>query len=199
MRVIEPAEGVRQRMDRTEPALESGGAHGRGDEHVAARIEIAPLLHRLRQVLLDQPHAFERHALRQRMIERRAVGLEAVGERIHAGRRGQLRRQPDGELGIEDRHLRHDRRMEDDLLLVRLGMRDDAGAADFRSRARRRRHGDDGRDHAGIGARPPVVDVFEIEDRNRLAVHQRDQLADIEAGTAAERDDAVVMAALERL
>ena len=55
-----------------------------------------------------------------------------------------------------------------------------------------------GRNLRGIGARPPVADIFQIEDRNRLAVHQRDELADIEARAAAEGDDAVMLAGLDR-
>ena len=44
-----------------------------------------------------------------------AIGLEAMGERVHAGRHREERRQTDGKLRIFDRHLRHHGGMEDDL------------------------------------------------------------------------------------
>ena len=46
----------------------------------------------------------------------------------------------------------------------------------------------------GIGARPPVADVLEIPQRARLARHERDDLAGIQARAAAEGDDAIVRA-----
>ena len=36
------------------------------------------------------------------MIARRAIGFEAMRQRIHAGRSRQLRRQSDGKLRIKD-------------------------------------------------------------------------------------------------
>ena len=120
-------------------------------------------------------------------------------QRIHSGGRRELRRQADGQLRIEDRHLRHDRRMKDDLLLVGDRMRDDAGAAHFRTGASRRRHGDDGRNHTGVGSRPPVADILEIENRDCLPMHQRDHLGGIEPRAATECDDAIVLAGPEGL
>ena len=46
-----------------------------------------------RQLFLDQPHALDRDAVGERMIERRAVRFETVRQRIHAGGRRDLRRQ----------------------------------------------------------------------------------------------------------
>ena len=87
--------------------------------------------------------------------------------------------------------------MEDDLLRVRRLVGDDAGAADLRAGAGRRRHGDDRRDPFGIGARPPVADILEIPHRPRLPGHEGDDLAGIERRAAAESDDAVMLAGLE--
>ena len=51
-----------------------------------------------------------------------------------------------------------------------------------------------GRDARGVGASPPVADVLEVPHRPRLTDHERDDLADVERGTAAEGDDAVMSA-----
>ena len=75
---------------------------------------------------------------------------------------------------------------------------DDAGAADLGAGAGGGRHRDDRRDAGGIGARPPVADVLEIPQRPGLAGHEGDQLAGVERRAAAERDDAVMAAGLER-
>jgi hypothetical protein len=133
------------------------------------------------------------------MIEWRAIGFEIMRQRIHAGGGGKLWRQADGQFRIEDCHLGHDGRMEDDLLLMRDRMRDDARTPHLRARAGRRRHRDDGGNDRSIGARPPVTDVFQLKDREVLRMHQRNHLARIEAGAAAEGDDAVVPSVLEGL
>ena len=153
-----------------------------------------PYLAGARQVGLDEAHAFERDAVRQRMEARRAEGLEAMHEGIEARGRGDLRRQSDRELRIRDHDARHHLRMEDDLLLMRLLVEDDAGAADFAARAGGGRHRDDRRDALGIRARPPVADVLEVPQRPRLPRHERDDLAGIEPGAATEGDDAIVRA-----
>ena len=105
---------------------------------------------------------------------------------------------PTRKFGVFDRDFRHHRGMEDDLLLVRRLVGDDAGAADLRAGARRRRHGDDRRDAVRVGARPPVADILEIPHRPRLRRHEGDAFADIERRAAADRDDAVMAAGSDR-
>ena len=61
------------------------------------------------------------------------------------------------------------------------------GAADLRAGAGGGRHGDDRRDAVGVGARPPVLAVLEVEDRPRLAGHEGDELADIHAPSRRRR------------
>ena len=58
MGIIEAAQRMRDRVDGAKSALERRGAHRRGNQHIAARIEIAALLHHFGQILLDEPHAF---------------------------------------------------------------------------------------------------------------------------------------------
>ena len=69
------------------------------------RIEVCALFDGAGKIVLDEPHALERYARRERMIERRAEGLEIMGERIHAGRRGELGRQADRQFVAKINHL----------------------------------------------------------------------------------------------
>ena len=144
---------------------------------------------------LDQAHAFDGDAVGHRMIERRAIRFEIVRQRVHADRRGDVRRQAERQLRIGDHQRRLHLRMEDDLLGVIAQVGDDRGAPDFRAGARRRRHADGRRDAGDVHARVPVLAILEIPDRTRLPDHQRDRLAGVERAAAAERDDAVVRAA----
>ena len=115
-------------------------------------------------------------------------------QRVHAGADGQIGRQADRKLRVLDRDFRHHCRVEDDLLLMRRLVGDDARAADFRAGARRGRHGDDRRDAFRVGARPPVADILEIPHRPGLRLHEGDAFADVERRAAADRDDPVMAA-----
>ena len=79
------------------------------------------------------------------------------------------------------------------LVWVRL-VDDHRCTADFRARARGGRHGNDRGDAAFVGAGPVVADVFEIPDRARLAAHEGDELAHVQAAAATEGDHAIVVA-----
>ena len=82
--------------------------------------------------------------------------------------------------------------MENDLLLMGDGMGDDAGAPHFRAGSRRGRNRDDRRNLRGISPRPPIADVLKLENRDGLAVHEGNHLADIKARAAAKGDHAVM-------
>ena len=142
----------------------------------------------------DQLHALGGDAVGHRVEAGRAIGLEAVRQSVHAGGGGDVRRQAEGELRIEDDDGRQHLRVEDDLLHARRLVEDHPGAADFGAGAGGGRHRDDRRDPGGIGARPPIRLVLEIPERPALARHEGDHLADVERAAAAEGDDAVVAA-----
>ena len=96
---VEPrTDGMGDGMHAAETFLEGGGAHGRGGQHVRARLDVVAVRAGARQVAMDEAHALERDAIRQRMEARRAEGLEAVDEGVDAGGRGHRARQPDGQL-----------------------------------------------------------------------------------------------------
>ena len=181
-------------MNAAKAFLESSGAHRGRRHHVSARLNVGSVGHHTRQVFLHEADAFDSDAVGHRVVTGRAIGFEAMREGVHAGARGQMGRQADSQLGIANRDHRHHLRVKDHLLGMRRGMGDDARATDFGAGARGRRNRDDGRDARGVGAGPPVADVLEVPHRPSLTDHERDDLAHIERGTAAEGDDAVMSA-----
>ena len=197
--VVVAAERMGERVNAAEPLLERRRAHGGRDHHVRARFDILAVLVGARQVFGDQLHALQRDAVGLRMVTGGAEGFEAMHERIDAGRRRDMRRQADGEFGIRDDQRRHDLRMENQFLFVAVFMHHDGAAADFRPRARCRRHGDHG-GHAGFNhAQVIVALVHEIPQRARLADHQGDGLCRIKTRSAAEGDHAVMLTVFIRL
>ena len=190
-------DGVAERVHRPQPLLEGRGAHRRRAHHVGARLEVSGLGDGGREVLPHQPQAFERDALAHRVVVGGAISLEAMGEGVHAGAHRDRAGHADRQFGIADHHRGQQAGVEDDLLLMGGRVGQHARAPDLGSRARGGGDRHDGRDGRGVGAGPPVVDVLEVPHRDRLAGHQRDQLAQIEARSAAEGDHPVVPALVE--
>ena len=158
--------------------------------------QIGPVLHRRRQPVLDQSQAFEGDALGHGVVVRRAIGLEAVGQGVHAGPGGDVARQADGQLRIGDDDGRHHPGVKDDLLEVGGLVGDDRGAADFGAGAGGGRHGDDGGNAVGVDPGPPVLAILEIPDWPVLPDHQCDGLGGIEAAAATEGDNTVAAGVL---
>ena len=79
---------MRDRMHAAQTFLEGGGAHRGGGQHVRARLDVLAVRTGARQEAVDQPHAFERDAVGERMESRRAERLEAMDEGVDAGGRG---------------------------------------------------------------------------------------------------------------
>ena len=91
---------------------------------------------------LQQPQRLAGKRVRQRILEpRRGVGLDRMDDRVDAGRRGDMRRQAEGERRIEHRPVGNQRRRVDRQL-------DPAFAGDDRDR-RRFGPGPGGRRHEG--------------------------------------------------
>ncbi|MNI94128.1 hypothetical protein D3C73_1521790 [compost metagenome] len=78
MRVITRAKLVCQRVHSAQAALKGGGAHAGCGEHLLARLQIGAIGDCLRQIFLDEAHAFQRDACRHRMKDRRTIGFEIV-------------------------------------------------------------------------------------------------------------------------
>ena len=198
VRIVSCADGVRHRMDRAEPFLESRGSHRRRREHVGASFQVATVSDGAWQIGVDDLDALQRHAVGERMKGFHTIGLEAVRQRIHARRHGQKRRQADRELRVLDGDLRHHQGVKDDFLFVRVFAGDHAGAPDLRAGAGGGRHRDDGGDAVGVGPCPLVAGILEIKGRARLGHHERHALSDVECRATADRDNAVVTTLLKR-
>ena len=87
--------------------------------------------------------------------------------------------------------------MKDNLFNVRFRIGEYAGPPDLRSGACRCRHRYDWRNGTGIGACPPVANIFKIPDRPVLAGHKSDKLSKIKAGAATKGNHSVMAAVLE--
>ena len=196
MRIVDSTNRMREGVDRTEPLLEGRGTHGRRRHHVGAGLDVGAVVIGARQELLDQPHAFERDALAHGVVEGRGIGFEAMRERVHASAGRDHFRHADGQFRVADDDARQEFRMEDDLLHMGFGIGDDRSTSDFRAGTGGGRYGHDRRDGIGIRTRPPVTDILEIPDRPRLASHEGNALAKIEARAAAKGDNAVMAAVI---
>jgi hypothetical protein len=167
------------------PALQ--GAH----HHLGARRDVGRRRHRLLDVVPDAPGAIEGDRLGGRVVARRQEGLDAVGERVESGRRGQERRQAEGQLGIADRPLR-DQVGTDEAELASVIERDQRRAADFRAGAGGGRDGDDRR-HGGGNPADAAQDRGELLQRLVVGGEQRHALAEVDGRAAAGGNDAVAL------
>ena len=158
-----------------------------------ARASMSPPFFTARgEIVLDQPHAFDRDAVGERMVARRAIGFETMRKRIHACAAVILGGMPTVSSGSQIAIFGS---MAGWKMIFLVWV-----ASSVMTPARPTSepvpgsggHRDDRRDAVGIRARPPVADVLEVPDRPGLPGHERDQLADIERRAAAERDDAVM-------
>ena len=182
-------------MHRAQPLLEGGRAHRGRDQHMRPRGHVRAIRIGRRQPVMYQPQPFQRDAIRHRMEARRAECLDAMRQRIHAGRRGDMRRQAERQFRVGNHHAGHHGRVEDDPLGRRVLVDDDRGTADLRPRPRRGRHGHDRRDAGGIDTLPVVARILVIEQRPGLPGHQCDGLGRVDGAAAAEGDHAVMPAA----
>ena len=194
MGIIDRADRMAQRMDGAEALLEGGRAHHRGNQHMRPGREVRAVLYGGWQPLLDQAHAFQRHAIGHRVKAPRAIGFKVVRQCIHAGRGGQVGGQADRQLRIEDDDTRHQLGVKNKLLAACVFIGDDRHAADLGAGAGGRRYGDHWRDGIGVGAQIPVLAVLEIPDRAALPDHQGGRLGDIYGAAAAKGNNAVMAA-----
>ena len=118
-----------QGVDEPETLLECGGTHRRGHQEMRACDFVAAVLEGADQIVGDETHAFEGDSVRHRMVGRRTVGFEAMGECVHAGRRSEKRRKSQGQLRVGDDEIGLHLRVEDDLLVVFVRIEDDRGAS----------------------------------------------------------------------
>ena len=138
--------------------------------------------------------AVERDRLGRRVVARRQIGLDAMGERVHAGRCRQHRRQAHGEVRVADRALRNEMR-RDEAELSPVPERDQRRAADLAAGAGRRRNGDDRRH--GLGdLRRCRRELRRSSQAAPVGRPQGDRLGEIDRRAAADGDEAVAFARL---
>ena len=158
----------------------------RRQRHLLARREIPAVPVRDAQVLVDHADRRERHPIRVAGRPLADECLDGVGQRVHAGCRGHMTRQPGHQRGIERGHRRHETRVGDHQLLVGLRVRNHGGHGHLGPSARGGRHRVD---------RCRRVQPLEIPDQlpRMLPVRdcQRNRLRRVHRRAAAERHDGI--------
>ncbi|CAM3982580.1 hypothetical protein PHIN109289_19720 [Phaeobacter inhibens] len=194
--VEERPDRVAHGVDRAQPFLEGGGAHGGGRHHLRAGLNVGAISIGARQVLLHQAHALQRDTLGHRVVMGRGERLDTMRKGIQTGACGDELRHADGQFGVADHHGGQHLGVKDDLFLMGHAVGDHRGAAHFGTGPSRGRHRDDRRDGIGIGASPPVADILKIPHRPGLAAHEGNHLAQIQPRAAAKGNHPVVIACL---
>jgi hypothetical protein len=117
-------------------------------------------------------------------------------ERIHPRRRSDCRREPEHELGIDQRDVRPDERRAADVELdLPVVVGDHRPQRHFAARSRRRRDGDEGR----YATRQWCSSVLVVEDRPSVLRDDADRLRGVHGRSAAEADEPVAaFLAIER-
>ena len=135
-------------MDRAEAFLEGQPAFERRHHHLASRIPIGAVLDRPDKIASRPAGTVQGDRLGGRIVARRQIGLDAVGQRIHPRRGCQERGQAHGEVRVADGSLGNEvGRDEAELAPVREGHQ--GGAADLAACAGGGRDGDDRRHRVG--------------------------------------------------
>ncbi len=151
-----------------------------------ARLDVLAVLDSAHQVMRDQPNAFDRIVVDDRMREAVCVRLHAVCERIDAGGRGHGRRHRDREERIHVSRVRHEVRAHDTFLQIVRFVEQDGDRRNFAARARSGRQAHEIRVPAD-----EVADAERVVNRLRAVEKGGDELGDIHRAAAADADDGV--------
>src|SRR5436190_8752429 len=135
-----------QGMNYSEILLKSHRAHGGGDEHFSASVEILSVAVSNGQAFDDELNAFKGDSIAHGMERRTCKRFDAMREGIGACSRGQFWRQADGEFGIEDDQFGQQLGMKQDRLAMRCIQSDNRAAADLAAGAGRSGNGNKGRE-----------------------------------------------------
>ena len=200
--VVEGAELVGHRVHDAEEGVREGHAgHRRGVRHLLAGLRVRRLRDRrvvaLRQVLEDVLQGLDGEAVGVARRHHRGVGLEGVGDGVDARRARQAGRRHHLDVGVDDRHLRHQLVVGERILHARLLVGDDGERRHLRARAGRGRD----RDEVGLLAHlrervDALADVHEahrhvLEVALRVLVEDPHDLRGVHRRAAADRDDHV--------
>ena len=156
-----------------------------------ARDLVASVVEGADQVSTDQTDPFEGDSVRHRMVARSTVGLEAMREGVHAGRRGEKGRKSKREQRIGDDEIGLHAGVKDDLLVLFDRVDDDCRASDFRAGSRSSRYCDRWQDLIPVCSSPVVADVLVVEHGAGVMCEECDAFPDIHRRTAADQHAAV--------
>ncbi len=190
MQVELRAERVREAVTGAEAFLECDRAHHRGLEHRAARGEVMAVVDGVLEVRRDEPDAFVGDGVGHGVVAEGAVGLDAVGERVHAGGGGGSRGHRLGHLGIQDGDVGHQAGREDDGLLLG-GLDGDHAAASHLAPGACRGGDGDHRRHVARDLRVTTDRVVILRQRHRMRDGEAHELCDVERAPAPDADHQV--------
>jgi hypothetical protein len=178
---------VRQRVDRA--GVDRPEAHAAvqaAERDGAAGGQVVALERRPLQVRGDEPDTGQRVRVHQRVGEAVGERLDAVGQRVDAGRGGQGRRDVAGQFRVDVRGVGHEVRADDALLQLLGLVEQDRVGGHLAAGAGGR--GDAGQE-AGPGA--DAADAETVAHVPRLAHQRCDKLGDVHDAAAAEADHRV--------
>ena len=193
VRVVNGAQAVGYRVNAAQTTLEGHRTHAGGHLHLQTGVDIITLLGGAWQEILDQAHTFQRDTLSHWVINRGTERLKIVCQRIHTGRSGQLGRQANGQLGVQNHDGRHHLLVEDNAFDVAFIVGDNHCLANFRAGTGGGGHSDNRQHLAGIygaGACFP--------QRALLVCNQCDSLGGINGRATTEGNHAVVLTRFQR-
>ena len=168
-------------------SIREAGEHRRR-AHVVARLQVLRLRERHSQVARDVLHRQQRDSVGERLVIRHREALDRVRQRVHPGSSSDPGRQLDRQLRVDQRDPRRDVRCAADVELdLAFGIGDDRPQRDLASGARRRRHGDHGRDARTDRAVAPFV----VDDAAIVHGDDADPLGSVHRGPAADGDEPV--------
>jgi hypothetical protein len=168
MLVVQRAQALRNGVHTTQSSLKRRRAQAGRHQHLLARLQILSVRDDARQVRLDHLHSLHRHCFSHRVPGRRAPGLHAMRQRVGAGCSGQVRRQIQRQVGIQNRDARHHADVQDGAFDLRLLVRDHRRPAHFGACARSGWQRDDRGDAQRVGAQMILADVLEVPQRPGL-------------------------------
>ena len=188
MRADRPRHAVHQRhraVGERQPRLR------RAEHHALARGGVARLGIGGADVLADQLHRRQRERIGERIGALGDIGLQRVGEAVHAGVGGGARRHGVGEFVIHDRRQRQRAEAGDQHLLVMFRVGDDGEAGALAAGAGGGGDGDD-RQRSVVGGDRRLVVAHLAAAGGRVGGEDRHRLGGVDRRAAAEADQAVV-------
>mmetsp|Transcript_5841 Transcript_5841/g.22869 ORF Transcript_5841/g.22869 Transcript_5841/m.22869 type:complete len:373 (-) Transcript_5841:223-1341(-) len=186
---VQAAQGVAERMHGAQPFLEGHRAVQACAHHVHAGVAVLAVARGAFDRGPAPAQALQRDAVGRRVEGWRQEGFDAVGDGVHAGGGRQQWRQPQGQCRIADRGLGQQLPVVKAQLAAIIDDQDGA-ARHLAAGACRRRHRDQ-RQHLGADAAGTAFDGGVVGQRPLVGGGEGHALGQVDAGAAADGDQAV--------